>query len=752
MEELIKNHFDFIPTDIKTLWGYDNSNFLVTTDKGKYIFKTYLNNSESFDLINAECELLEFVNNSKGIYPKPIKFKDNSLIKILKIDGEERICRMLSYLKGDFLGDARPTESIYKSLGKTTAELDLKLQSFNNYTIKARRWKWDLQYLHMNDKHIQDIPDASKRSLVEYYLQQYDENIYPHYHSLRKSIIHGDVNEWNVLVKNTDLSGIIDFGDICYTPLINELAIAVAYAILYVEEHVKWSGFIVESYNKVLPLKEEEIALLYYLIPTRLCISVCNSAYERKINPKNTYTAISEKLAWQLLQNWLKVNPIELKNVYRKLCGFDKVKPSPIEKVVSDRHSVMSSNLSISYDEPILVTRSAFQYMYDAYGNTYLDAYNNIPLVGHSHPRVVKAGQKQMAKLNTNTRYIYDILYEYADKLLSKFPEQLDRVFFVNSGSAASDLAIRMAKSHTGYKNIMVMEYGYHGNTQTAMDISDYKFSAKLGTGQKENILKTSIPDVYRGKYHNTNAGKQFAQNSVNDLKSFGKPIAAFISEPIVGCGGQIPLAKGYLKELYPVIRQQGGICISDEVQTGFGRLGKHFWGFEAHNVVPDIVIIGKPMGNGHPMAAVITTEAVSNSFCKGVEYFSSFGGNPVSCAIGLEVLKVLEEERLQENAGKVGNYYISQLKELQTKHECIGDIRGAGLFLGIDIVKNRIAKIPDTLLANFIKNEFRNRKILLGTDGAFNNVIKTKPPLCFNKDEVDQVVSTLDEILRDKI
>ena len=548
------------------------------------------------------------------------------------------------------------------------------------------------------------------------------------------------------------VSGIIDFGDICYTPLINELAIAIAYAILYVDEPIKWSGFIVESYNKVLQLKEKEIALLYYLIPTRLCISVCNSAYERKIDPKNLYAAISEKLAWQLLRNWLKINPIELENVYRKLCGFDKVKVGPIEKVVSDRHSVMSSNLSISYDEPIFVTRSAFQYMYDAYGNTYLDAYNNIPLVGYSHPRVVKAGQRQMAKLNTNTRYIYEILHEYADKLLSKIPAQLNRVFFVNSGSAASDLAIRMAKSHTGYKNIMVMEHGYHGNTQTAMDISDYKFSAKLGTGQKENILKTSIPDIYRGKYNNKNAGKQFAQDSVNDLKSFGKPIAAFISEPIVGCGGQIPLANGYFKELYPVIRQQGGICISDEVQTGFGRLGKHFWGFEAHNVVPDIVIIGKPMGNGHPMAVVVTTEAVSNSFSEGVEYFSSFGGNPVSCAIGLEVLKVLEDEKLQENAEKVGNYYISQLKELQTRYECIGDIRGSGLFLGIDIVKDRTTKEPDTLLANFIKNEFRNRKILLDTDGPFNNVIKTKPPLCFNKDDVDKVVNTLDEILKDKI
>jgi len=324
----------------------------------------------------------------------------------------------------------------------------------------------------------------------------------------------------------------------------------------------------------------------------------------------------------------------------------------------------------------------------------------------------------------------------------------LNKVFFVNSGSAASDLAIRMAKTHTSFENIMVMEHGYHGNTQQAMEISDYKFSNKLGTGQKANILKTSIPDVYRGKYNSKNAGEMFAKDANQKINEFDKPISAFISEPIVGCGGQIPLADGYLKEIYPAIRKQGGICISDEVQTGFGRLGKHFWGYEAHNVIPDIVIIGKPMGNCHPIGAVITTDDIANSFGKGVEFFSSFGGNPVSCAIGLEVLNVLEEEKLQENAQTVGNYYISQLKELQKKYDCIGDVRGSGLFIGIEMVKDRITKEPDTKLANYLKNEIRQRNILISTDGPFDSVIKSKPPLCFNKGNVDKVINTFENIL----
>jgi 4-aminobutyrate aminotransferase-like enzyme len=394
------------------------------------------------------------------------------------------------------------------------------------------------------------------------------------------------------------------------------------------------------------------------------------------------------------------------------------------------------------------MNRSAFQYMYDNYGNTYLDAYNNIPHVGHSHPKIVDAGQRQMAKLNTNTRYLYDQLAEYAEKLLKKFPSKLNKVYFVNSGSAASDLAIRMAKIHTGSEKLMVMEHGYHGHTQAATDISDYKFNHPKGQGQKNYILKTKIPDTYRGQYTNENAGKLYAKEAIEQINNSEDSISAFISEPIVGCGGQVPLAKGYLEHLYPAIRNQGGICISDEVQTGFGRLGDCFWGFEAHNVIPDMVIIGKPMANGHPMGAVVCTDEIAESFGKGVEFFSSFGGNPVSCSIASAVLDVIEEENLQENAKNVGDYYKSLLLDLQKEYDCIGDVRGSGLFLGMEIIKGDKIE-PDTNLASHIKNELRNQHILISTDGPFDSVIKTKPALCFTKENARTVVERIDLILK---
>ena len=750
MNRLLKTEFGFQEVEIKKLVGYDNANYLIKTNTAKYIFKTYQYNKELLALVEAENEALLFLQEpGKNKFPKPIQFTDGSFAKILEIGGEKTICRMLSFLDGKFLGDIKPTKEIFQSFGTFLAQMDIKLQQFSSYPIMARQWEWNIQYLNLNKKYINNIPNAKDRNTVSFFFQQYEEIVVPVLPGLRKQIIHNDANEWNVLVKYGGISGIIDFGDLAHSPLINELAVAMTYACFDKEKPLDWASIILESYHKILPIEEKEIKVLYYLIAARLSVSVCNSAHSKIINPDNKYASISEKPAWEMLYHWLSISPIAAENQFRTAIGLPVEKVQTIAKMVKRRHQHISPILSLSYDKPIYMVRSAFQYMYDAYGNTFLDAYNNIPHVGHSHPKVVAAGQKQMAKLNTNTRYIYDLLAEYAGKLLSKFPASLNKVYFVNSGSAASDLAIRMAYTHTKHKKIMVMEHGYHGHTQIATDISDYKFNNPKGQGQKDFILKTQIPDTYRGKYTtNGRAGKMYAKEAIEQIESSDLPVAAFISEPIVGCAGQVPLADGYLKEIYPAIRKQGGVCISDEVQTGFGRLGNYFWGFEAQDVVPDMVITGKPMANGHPMGAVVCTSEIAESFSKGVEFFSSFGGNPVSCAIGLSVLEVIEEEKLQENAKVVGDFYKSLFTELQKKYDCIGDVRGSGLFLGVEIIKENSIE-PDVKLAHHIKNELRNQNILISTDGPSDSVLKTKPALCFTKENAIKVVGNIDEVLK---
>ncbi|TAI47610.1 aminotransferase class III-fold pyridoxal phosphate-dependent enzyme [Flagellimonas allohymeniacidonis] len=747
----IEKEFGIKILDEKRLDGYDNSNYRISTAESNFIYKTY-NYSESLrDIVLAENEVLLYLQDEfDSQIPKPIPFKDQSHVKTVVTDNQKALCRMLSFLDGRFLGDVEHTNALFESLGTFLAKLDLKLKNLNNYAIQAREWEWDIQYLDLNKKYINDIPNPKDRKVVHYFFGQFEEIVRPVIPVLRKQIIHNDANEWNVLVKDEEISGIIDFGDLAHTFLINELAIAITYACYDKENPLDWAPVIVKAYHKILPLEEKELRILYYLIAARLCTSVCNSAYARKADPNNAYASVSEKSAWKMIHRWLAINPLKAENEFRKAANFPPLEPTSFDQVIKKRLKHISPILSLSYKEPIHMVRSAFQYMYDASGNTFLDAYNNIPHVGHSHPKVVNAGKKQMAKLNTNTRYLYEELAAYAEKLLGYFPPPLNKVLFVNSGSAASDLAIRMANNHTESTHIMVMELGYHGNTQTSIDISDYKFSNPKGQGQKQHIIKTPLPDTYRGKYekNNPNAGKLYGTDAVTQIKNCGVPISAFISEPVVGCAGQIPLAKGYLREVYPAIKAQGGVCISDEVQTGFGRLGEYFWGFEAHGVVPDMVILGKPIANGHPMGAVVCTDQIASSFERGVEFFSSFGGNPVSCSIASAVLDVIEEEKLQENAKKVGNHYMALLKNLMPKYPCIGDVRGSGLFIGCEIVKDD-SKIPDTALANHIKNELRRRHILVSTDGPFDNVIKTKPALCFSKENAETVVKAIDEILK---
>ena len=744
MHEVLRNYYDFSDADLIRLDGYISTNYKVKSGDKKYILKVYPDEKEIIEFVEAENAALELFTGNPS-FPQIIQ---NNKKADLTFD-KNRVYRLLSFLDGHFFAETNHSSELFRSFGEFLAKMDLQFRSLKNYTIEARQFEWDLQHFQLLiPEKVKYVEDPADRKLLEYFVLQHREQVVPHLRSLRKQIIYNDANDWNVLVQKNEVSGIIDFGDICHTQLINELAIALTYALMGKEDPVEWAKPVIESYNKILPLEEKEIDALYWLIAARICSSVCNSAKEKQLQPDNDYITISEKPAWELLRKWVTINPVLARNEFRKAAGHEIPEVKNIEKVIAERLTSVSPIFSVSYKKPVYMDCAAFQYMFDKYGNSYLDAYNNIPHVGHSHPRVVEAGQKQMAKLNTNTRYLYDQLNKYTDSLLRYFPKSLNKVFLVNSGSAATDLSIRMAKTFTGKNKIAVVEHGYHGNTEIGIEISHYKFAGKGENDFPENTVCFPLPDTYRGEFRFEDAGHSYAANAIQQISNSKGKIAAFIAEPIVGCGGQVPLAKGYLKEVYAAIRKQGGVCISDEVQTGFGRLGNAFWGFEQHEVIPDMVILGKPMGNGHPMGAVICSDEIADAFNNGMEFFSSFGGNPVSCAIGQAVLDVLKEEQLQQHAKETGDYYIHRLNELKLKHECIGDVRGSGLFIGFEFVKNPLTLEPDTELAQKVKNELRERFILVSTDGPYENVIKSKPPLCFSKENVDEVIENLDSIL----
>ena len=412
-----------------------------------------------------------------------------------------------------------------------------------------------------------------------------------------------------------------------------------------------------------------------------------------------------------------------------------------LRNLLEARNRHISKALSIAHGKPLHIVRGEMQYLHGSDGTKYLDLVNNVSHVGHCNPHVVEAGQRQMAVLNTNTRYVYEELTEYLGRLSSTLPEPLTVGFLVNSGSEANELAVRLARSYTGNHDMAVIEGAYHGHTGMLIHLSPYKFRGPEGGGSPESWVNVlPIPDTYR------RPTIDYLAEAREGMKQAG-PLAGLLIESMLSCAGQVPLPPSYYAEVASAVRNQGGILIADEVQVGFGRVGTHMWAFQESGVTPDIVVMGKPIGNGHPLAAVFTTSEIASSF-GDMEFFSTFGGNPVSCAIGMAVMDVIEKEGLMNRAHVLGERFKNGLNSLMQEHELIGDVRGRGLFLGVEMVKDRSTLEPAAMEASEIVGKMRDQGVLLSTDGPLNNVIKIKPPMVLNHDDVDQTLSKLQNCL----
>ncbi|XP_038154989.1 5-phosphohydroxy-L-lysine phospho-lyase [Cyprinodon tularosa] len=422
------------------------------------------------------------------------------------------------------------------------------------------------------------------------------------------------------------------------------------------------------------------------------------------------------------------------------------------------RQRLIGQSLRLFYsDDPVKIVKARGQYLFDENGKRFLDCISNVQHVGHCHPDITKAAAAQMDLLNANSRFLHDNIVLYADRLAATLPEKLSVFYFVNSGSEANDLALRLAEQYTQHEDVIVLDHAYHGHLKSLIDISPYKFR-KL-TGQKEWVHVAPLPDTYRGIYReeHPNPGQAYAdtvKDLIEEISRKGRKIAAFFAESMPSVGGQIILPQGYSSKVAEYVRSAGGVFVADEVQTGFGRTGTHFWAFQlqGEDFCPDIVTMGKPMGNGHPLACVATTVEIAGAFtANGVEYFNTFGGNPVSCAIGLAVLDVIEKEDLRGNAVRVGTHLKDLLKKLQTRHEIIGDVRGVGLFVGLELVTDRQSKTPATkTAAQVVKRLKEEDQICVSTDGPWENILKFKPPMCFSMEDAQLVVQCIDRILTD--
>ena len=426
-----------------------------------------------------------------------------------------------------------------------------------------------------------------------------------------------------------------------------------------------------------------------------------------------------------------------------------------IESLVERRQNHLGAVLRTSYTNPVLVVRGWRHYLFDALGRTYLDAYNNVPHVGHSHPRLSAAVSRQIRMLNTNTRYLHPARAAYVEALAALLPASLDTCFLLSSASEANELALRLARAHTGAKQVITVDAGYHGHTISAIDISAYKFNGPGGEGPPPWVHVVPVADPYRGPHRglSTQTGRAYAHDvaaAVARIHAAGDELSAFICEPFPSVGGQIVPPDGYLAAVYDIVRKANGVCIADEVQTGLGRLGQHFWGFEQQGAVPDIVVLGKPLGNGYPLAAVVTTKAIAASFDNGMEFFSTFGGSTLACVVGLEVLKIIQDEDLTGHVERTGGHLLDRLRGLMPQHPIIGDVRGMGFFIGVDLVRDRDTRTPATDAARYVVDRLRDQRILIGRDGPDANVLKIRPPLTFGSADVDLLVDTLDAVLQE--
>ncbi|CAM8897616.1 unnamed protein product [Rhodiola kirilowii] len=436
---------------------------------------------------------------------------------------------------------------------------------------------------------------------------------------------------------------------------------------------------------------------------------------------------------------------------HAKLPPFDYTPPPytgpSAAEILQKRKQYLSPSMFYFYDKPINIVDGKMQYLFDENGRRYLDAFGGIATLccGHCHPHVVDAIIKQTKRIQHSTiLYLNHSIADFAEALAAKMPGDLKVVFFTNSGTEANELAMMMAKLYTGCQDIVSLRNAYHGNASGTM-------GATAQRNWKFNVVQTGIhhainPDPYRGIFGSD--GAKYAKD-VQDLINFGTSghVAGFISEAIQGVGGIVEIAPGYLAAVYNSIRKAGGLCIADEVQAGFARTGSHFWGFESHGVVPDIVTMAKGIGNGIPLGAVVTTPEIAEVLTMR-NYFNTFGGNPVCTTAGLAVLNVIEKENLQENAFIVGSHLKERLATLMDKYEIIGDVRGKGLMLGVELVTDRELKTPAKVETLHVMEQMKDLGVLVGKGGFYGNVFRITPPLCFTKEDADYLVDAMDYIM----
>jgi 4-aminobutyrate aminotransferase-like enzyme len=630
------------------------------------------------------------------------------------------------------------------------ARLGVALRGFFHPAAGRRIW-WDQQHLPELARLAPPIEDPARHELLVRTLARFDERVAPVLPRLRGQVIHNDVTLDNLLLdERRRVTGIIDFGDMAHTALVLDIPATLQSLLRGRDDLFEVSEAFLAGYGSVLPFEAEETWLLGDLLAGRMAQTILISAWRMPLYPDNDYIRGWAEPAWELLEQLDAIGFDAAATRLHAIARAPIARRTGSDELLARRHRVLGSALeSLSYRTPLHLIRGDGAWMEAANGRRYLDAYNNVPVVGHAHPRVVDAVARQAATLNTNTRYLHEHVVELAERLVMTMPDGLDTILLVNSGSEANDLAWRLATTVTGGDAGIVTAWSYHGVTHA---IADFSASEWPGGEQPPSAEAYAAPDTYRGDYAEAadpaSVGRSEIVGAVERLGARGRrPAALFVDSTFTSDGIFVP-DPAVVAEIVAAARSAGALFVADEVQSGHGRTGE-LWGFTRWGVTPDIVTLGKPMGNGHPIAAVVTRSEIVDRFGARTTFFSTFGGNPVACAAALAVLDVLDDEGLVASGATVGETLRSQLRGLAERHDAIGDVRGRGLMTGVELVRDRGTRQPAGDVASRVKDEMAERGVLIGTTGRHGSVLKIRPPLCIADTEARLIVSTLDEVLR---
>ena len=758
--EVAREHFA-VEGVLKALYSERDQNFRITQGNGEIVLLKIANSHEDSAVLDMQHRALAHIERQDPELPVPrvIRTVDGEMSRAVQgPDGARHIVRLLSYLPGLILDGVEHTPALLRDVGAHVARLGLALRGFY-HPAAGHVLLWDLKQAPALRGNCRAIPDETLRGDIEAVLDHFADRILPRLDGMRAQIIHNDANGSNVLVHADDrarVAGIIDYGDMVHGALILDLAVAVAGIVLRKDDPVAAMCHVAAGYDAVTPLEGDELDLLHDLVITRMAVEALIGAW-RIANPTGEAAELPgfAAAAGAAFNKLRAVDRASARSRLRRACLFPPYCPAPGEAaapgddedlgdLLDRRRQRLGEKLYTFYKRPLHMVRGEGVWLYDASGAAYLDAYNNVPHVGHAHPHVTRAVARQSAALATNTRYVYRQILDYADALAATLPGGDAVCVFVNSGSEANDVAFRMAKIFSGKRGALVMEDAYHGATEATDALSP----GDLRGGDIAAHVRTLVsPDVYRGEFRDGDAGARYAADAgraIAALDAAGLGTAAFMVDSGFCTNGILEAPDGYLAAVVEKTRAAGGLFIADEVQSGFGRMGSHIWGCQSYGVEADIVTLGKPVGNGYPLGVVITRPEILAAFTERNSYFSTFGGNPVACAAGLAVLDVLEREDLMANAMDTGDYLRAGFRDLAQGNPLIGDVRGRGLLTGVELVRNRASQEPAKRETVAVMNHMRDNGVLVGREGCFGNVLKIRPPMVLTRGNADYLIAAL--------